>query len=110
MLESIRETIADVLKGKPRARRSGKWPALRRAHLKAHPKCEVCGTTKRVSVHHILPVNVSPAMELEVTNLISLCEHNEHHLTFGHLGNWKSRNPDVEIDVAEWSKKYRGRP
>jgi hypothetical protein len=82
---------------KPRGLRSGKWPAVAKAHLANHPACEACGATKLLNVHHKLPFHEHPELELDWTNLITLCESPSHncHLIFGHLLSWKSWNVDV---------------
>ena len=98
----------------PPEARSPKWPAVRAAHLKAHPTCEACGegSTKILNVHHVVPFHVDPSKELDEANLITLCEGPvvNCHLHFGHLRNWKSWNVDVRKDAAEWLKKIKDRP
>lgn len=93
--------------------RSGKWPKVREEHLRKHPVCEVCGHDKGLNVHHIIPYHIKPELELDPDNLITLgeeCPTGNHHLLFGHLGNWKSWNKDVRKDAAEWRKKIESRP
>lgn len=95
------------------AKRSGKWPTVRKAHLAKNPSCEVCGGTKKIEVHHIKPFHLHPELELDPSNLISLCEGASDvncHLLFGHLGNFKSLNKNVVEDSAEWNKKIKDRP
>ena len=98
----------------PPETRSPKWPAVRAAHLKAHPTCEACGegNTKILNVHHVVPFHIDPTKELDEANLITLCEGSvvNCHLHFGHLRNWKSWNVDVRKDAAEWLKKIKNRP
>ena len=98
----------------PPEARSPKWPAVRAAHLKAHPTCEACGesNTKILNVHHVVPFHVDPSKELDEANLITLCEGSvvNCHLHFGHLRNWKSWNVDVRKDAADWLKKIKNRP
>lgn len=55
-------------------RRSPHWSTVRKAHLEKHPACEVCGATAKLEVHHKLPFHLHPALELEGSNLITLCE------------------------------------
>ena len=105
--------IKDVIQGKAKIgkKRSSKWPAVRKAHLQKFPTCAVCGGTKKVEVHHIISFSVDPSKELEPTNLITLCEGIKscnHHLHFGHLGDYKKINPDVVEDAAYWNKKLTG--
>ncbi len=95
-------------------KRSPKWPAARREHLKKFPRCAVCGGKKKVEVHHILPFHLHPMLELDPTNFVSLCENKRDgvhcHLLVGHLGSFKSFNPDVLLDAANWMQKILGRP
>lgn len=94
--------------------RSPHWSAVRAAHLRLHPTCAACGGTEDVQVHHIWPYSWpgGEATELVETNFITLCEHPGHccHVRIGHLGDWRSRNPDVVKDSEEWLKKTHNRP
>lgn len=95
------------------APRSPKWPSVRAKHLKAFPACAVCGCTKGVAVHHVEPFHIDPSKELDPDNLITLgeeCPTGNHHLLFGHLGDWKSYNTDVRNDAATWRRKMQERP
>ena len=82
-------------------RRSGRWPAVRAAHLLAHPTCSLCGHDRDLEVHHIEPYHLAPDQELDPANLITLCEESpllpglNCHLFAGHLGRWASINPRV---------------
>lgn len=98
-------TIREKAKG---VARSSSWSSVRAQHLRHHPSCAVCNKTKSVHVHHEVPFNIDPSKELEPTNLITLCA--KHHLTFGHLGYWKSYNVHVREDCYEWNRKYVHRP
>lgn len=109
-------TISDLMKGKvslSSPSRSTKWPAARAAHLKTHNECAVCAGTEKLEVHHKKPFHMHPELELEPDNLITLCESGKHgvncHLLVGHLGNFKSVNPDVENDAATWKTKILAR-
>lgn len=96
------------------AKRSSHWPTVRKHHLEAHPNCAVCGGTAKLEVHHKQPFHLNPALELDPSNLITLCEANKEgincHLFVGHLGSFKAFNPAVEQDAADWSKKVTNRP
>jgi len=96
------------------AKRSAKWPAARRQHLKEHPVCAMCGGSKKLEVHHIKPFHLHPQLELDPTNFITLCENKTDgvncHLLFGHLGNFKSVNENVVKDATEWNQKIVTRP
>lgn len=90
--------------------RSPKWPAVRAVYLAKNPTCSVCGGTKQLEVHHKNPYHLHPELELEETNLITLCNYSLHHLWFGHLGNFQSFNKDIEVDAKVWDGKIRTRP
>lgn len=113
---SIIRKIKDRLQGKAPAgsKRSSRWPTVRKAHLAEHPECAVCGGTKKCEVHHVHPFHLKPELELDPTNLITLCESKSNgitcHLTVGHLGSYKSFNKDVKEDAATWAKKFKNRP
>ena len=93
--------LLDAAKGKHPlgAIRSGKWPTVRKRHLESHSACEVCRGTAKLEVHHIRPFHLHPDLELDPSNLVTLCEALKDgvncHLLFGHLGNFKSFNDDV---------------
>ena len=96
------------------ARRSDHWPKVREEHLKANPRCAVCGGAEKLEVHHKQPFHLHPDLELLPTNLITLCEANHGgmncHLAVGHLGNFKAFNPNVDSDAAMWYRKIKTRP
>lgn len=80
--------------------RSSKWPVLRKRWLAIQPKCQSCGKTTKLEVHHIIPVHIHPELELDDTNLITLCENPVFncHFVIGHGLNWLSYNQDVIQD------------
>lgn len=88
--------------------RSSKWPAVRAAHLKLFPRCDVCGTRDGVEVHHLIPVFVVPSLELASENLQTLCR--PHHWLVGHLCSWHSWNRDALSDARTWRAKINSRP
>jgi len=86
---------------KPLTRSKG-WRTVRKEHLIKHPYCEACGRTKKLEVHHIRDFSNYPALELDYSNLITLCDGSTHcHFVFGHLGNWKSINLEIQKD-SDW--------
>lgn len=85
--------------------RSSKWPKVRDTHLKVDPVCNVCGTKEDLNVHHIIPYHIDRSKELDPTNLITLCNNNRCHFTFGHLFNWSSFNPNVIEDAKAFKQK-----
>jgi len=90
--------------------RSGHWPTVRAAYLAEHPTCEACGSADDLNVHHVAPFHLRPELELDPTNLITLCR--EHHFSIGHdpdgpgplRPNWKAANPNVRRDAAKMAK------
>ncbi len=88
--------------------RSSSWRKVRKRHILQFPECAVCKKTRGMHVHHKQPFHLHPELELEPTNLITLCS--THHLIFGHLGYWKSYNINVGVNCATWRFKYTTRP
>ena len=119
MIQNIKDTVRLWQLGrKDRAagvttKRSRQWPRVERAHLKFEPCCAACGSRERVQVHHRLPFHLRPDLELAPANLITLCEPKGpggHHLSIGHLGNWKRYNPNVEQDAQAMRMLKNRRP
>src|SRR5271168_657854 len=83
------------------AKRSTHWPTVEKHFREEHPTCAACGGKKNLNVHHILPFHTFPTLELDPTNLITLCMGKlECHLQLGHLGNFKFYNPNIRSDAA----------
>jgi hypothetical protein len=95
--------------------RSPEWPKVEREHLAKQPHCVCCkpGTNlgAPVQVHHIFPFHYCkllgrPDLELDLRNLITLCEDEaggageNHHLLVGHLDDFQSSNLAVVRDAA----------
>jgi hypothetical protein len=58
------------------------------------PTCQFCGGNRVPEVHHIEDFADHPDLELDPSNLITLCEGPpECHLRVGHMGNWHTINP-----------------
>jgi len=84
--------------------RNPKWKKLRDAHLKKEYWCKYCGNLSNLEVHHVKPFHLYPQLELDPSNLITLCESftcskgtlsNQCHLIQGHLGKWININPNI---------------
>jgi 5-methylcytosine-specific restriction enzyme A len=90
------------------AKRSPKWPAVRKAWLTKHPYCAVCGIHDSLEVHHILPFHLNPELELDPTNLMTLCEGKTRtcHFIFGHFYNWLRYNANIREDAVVWTRKF----
>jgi 5-methylcytosine-specific restriction endonuclease McrA len=102
MLIRLISALKDAFHGKPLRLRSRRWKGVRKSFLIAHPTCAACNSETKLQVHHIKPFHMHPELELEPTNLITLCETKgkKCHLNIGHLGNWKQENPNVINDAA----------
>jgi len=88
--------------------RSPKWGEIKRIHLIINPKCEACGGTKKLQVHHIKSFRTHPELELEPSNLWTLCNRRWRrcHFIFAHFYNWRRINPNVVEDTINWNKKH----
>lgn len=84
--------------------RSGQWQRVRREHLEREPACAACGRRKDLEVHHVLPYHKFPELELEPSNLLTLC-NSPCHLVFGHLMNWRRTNSQVRNDAARYLQR-----
>lgn len=89
--------------------RSWKWSCVRQTHLLNQPKCQACGKSKDLIVHHIEPVHLNPNRELDPENLITLCK-TPCHMVFGHLMDYKSWNREVKQDCDNYLAKLKKRP
>lgn len=90
------------------AERSSKWHGVRDAYHTAHPACEACGGNDDIEVHHVRPFHLWSEMELEPTNLITLCQR--CHILIGHLGNYRAYNPLVREYAARHLAMVKARP
>lgn len=110
------KNMQDVCQGKaaPGVMRSAQRAAVRKKFLESNGKCAVCGGTSKLEVHHKKPFHAHPELELDMNNLITLCESKKNgvtcHLLFGHLGNYRSINENVVKDVKTWNTKIAERP
>ena len=91
--------------------RSPEWSKVRDAHLLKEPTCQVCGGKTKLNVHHIRPFHLHPELELDPTNLITLCNGSKGtiacHIRLGHFDNFKDKwNPNIEVESALWRKRF----
>lgn len=87
--------------------RHSSWRKIRGIFLQKFPVCEVCESKKGLEVHHIKMYSTHPELELEMTNLITLCRR--CHLLFGHLDNWRKINDEVLEDAKIWNYKLKNK-
>ena len=91
------------------AARSPKWSSVRKEHLKNNPSCIACGRTSKLEIHHKIPVHISPELELDPSNLVTLCA-DPCHLVFGHLLNFKSYNKMIIENCLVYLDEVKNRP
>lgn len=84
--------------------RSPRWRSVREDHIRRQPFCQACGRSKDLEVHHIIPFAQRPDLELEPTNLITLCG-SPCHLVHGHFMSWHRWNPTVVADCERYRIK-----
>jgi 5-methylcytosine-specific restriction endonuclease McrA len=93
--------------------RSPLWGKVRAAHLLKEPVCQICGGTKKITVHHLLPYHVDRTLELDPTNLMTLCEgagNGNHHLIFGHFGNYATKwNTAMLATAMVWRPRFEAK-
>lgn len=82
-------------------KRSPRWGYVRRIHLAINCKCKACDSDHDLEVHHVVPFGVMPELELDTSNLVTLCKH--CHLVFGHLRDYNTYNPDVLNDCNNYN-------
>lgn len=86
--------------------RSGQWPRVRREHLEREPACAACGRTAKLEVHHVQSYSQHPELELEPSNLLTMCA-DPCHFVHGHLMSWTRINPHVREDAARYLQRLR---
>lgn len=90
--------------------RSGEWPRVRAEFLRTHPVCAVCGATKDLEVHHVIPFHKRPDLELAKENLIVVCRGKRNdHFYQAHSADWRAANPHIAEDAALMRKRIKER-
>ena len=105
ILKTIRKIKDPVSHGE---KRSPKWEAVRKEFLEKNPTCAVTGFSAKdkgvaLEIHHKKPFHLHPELELDPNNLITLarkCPWGNIHIMYGHLGSFKSFNPNIEEDAT----------
>lgn len=94
------------------SKRSPSWRKVRKAFIKKHPTCAVCGKKGKIlksnEIHHCIPFHFDQTLELSLENLITLCR--PHHFLVGHLNSFFSFNSEVRSDSETWLNKIKTRP
>jgi 5-methylcytosine-specific restriction protein A len=86
-----------ILRPEYEVQRSTRWASVRDAFLEVHNECAVCGGGRFLEVHHIKPYHLFPEKELDIGNLIVLCDSPARrcHFVFGHLMDWRCYDPQI---------------
>jgi hypothetical protein len=99
----------------PDVRRNAAWERESHKHVKAHPRCEVCGEKLKIvngrcnlEVHHRFPYHLYPEREMDPRYWHVLCRapHDCHRL-WGHFGDFKLFNPLLKECIAIWAFMVR---
>jgi len=92
-----------VREGGKSRNRSAHWNELRDEYLSLHPSCAACGGTFMLQVHHVVPFSIAAGLELDPTNLLTLCMGEfDCHLKLGHGGSFRYYNPHVREFASDF--------
>lgn len=105
--EELNESLAVLSALGADGPRDGHWATLAKHRAIEYPDCEWkgCDTPRyQCNQHHCISVHWAklighPWLELYKDNIITLC-HN-HHLKYGHCGNYRRFNLDIKNDAKE---------
>ena len=101
----IKSVYRDI--GVPK-RRSPFWPRLEKKYLLNNSKCAFCGCTSNLNVHHKKPFYLYPELELDESNLITLCMgKNECHLKIGHGNNFKYYFSNIDKALIDYNNHQK---
>lgn len=71
------------------------WPA--------NQFCAWCGRTKRLEVHHVIPVSVDPDQAGNKGNMLMLCRKPACHQVIGHNGDFRGRYVENAREICRGS-------
>ncbi len=115
LLDEAAEIKVAGVSGSTKSKRSPKWAATRERFAKQFPDCAACGAVDHINVHHVIPFHEDKELELDPTNLITLCRY--HHFHIGHdrdglsgpgEPNWNDSNPNVRQECAAFRSMLQG--
>lgn len=92
------------------ATRDPRWQHVRDEHIRTHSFCIACGNTRDLEAHHIKPFSQYPLLELDPSNLVTLCTKSIRggmncHLIMGHNGYTHDINPSVVSNSIEMLRR-----
>lgn len=88
--------------------RSPAWAHVRYVHLLIEAKCQWCGGSEDLAVHHIVMYHLDKSKELDSDNLITLCmaPGKKCHYRQGHMGvSWLVADPDIREKCNKHQQK-----
>lgn len=96
---------------KNRKKRSSKWGKLQKEFLENNSRCALCDGTENLNVHHKKPFHLYPELELEESNLITLCMgEKDCHLLIAHGNNFSYFCEKLDLYIAQYKsgeKSYK---
>lgn len=79
------------------------WACRKAVFARAGNKCEICGSKKKLEMHHIIPFNKCIfAMKYNPDNIILFC--NYHH---NHFEEWAGRGTSTPGKVEQYKLLHR---
>jgi hypothetical protein len=71
----------------------------------SHPTCEICGSARKLQIHHVVPVSEDRSLAADTNNLITLCY--AHHYFPAHCyGHFKMHNTHIREAAAALRPQY----
>lgn len=88
---------------KNRKKRSSKWNKIQKEFLEKNSSCAFCDGTKNLNVHHKKPFHLYPELELEESNLITLCMgEKDCHLLIAHGNNFSYYCDNLDSYILQY--------
>jgi len=91
MFDFVRYVVRNKAYTVSKARHAYATHKAMRHFKKSHPVCAWCGRSRRLDVHHIIPVSVDVSLAASEGNMLMLCRKPQCHLIVGHNGNYARR-------------------
>jgi len=86
--------------------RGSQWKKTRNKVVSKFPFCAVCGTTKNIQVHHIIPFRIT--FDNSIKNLIPLCTKH-HKIVENFFIETENLSVDLETQSLVWNNMLRNR-
>jgi len=94
--------VSEVRQRKYKSPLQAAWAA---AIIKRDKCCQFCGSTEKLTAHHIIPLHIDRKKALDLDNGITLCNSEKKcHFLIGHLGSWFNFNPHIK-EMCSQTKK-----